>query len=98
MKRFWPFFSRFPEGDNPQGLKCKGPRSIPAITVRANGFFSGPKWSLQTNISSHSCFHMDKRFWPVFRRTIGSDKLQETIYTGPQASLTITVESIRSFL
>ena len=58
----------------------------------------GPKRLLKTNISSHSCFHMDKSIWPVFRRIIESDIPQETIYTGSQATLTITVEVIRSLL
>ena len=58
----------------------------------------GPKRLLKANISNHSCFHMDKTFWPVFRRIIECDIHQETIYTGVQATLTITVEVIRSFL
>ena len=41
---------------------------------------------------------MDKSIWPVFRRIIESDIPQETIYTGSQATLTITVEVIRSLL
>ena len=97
-KRFWPIFSRFLECDKPQALKCKGPRGFPAFTVQVNRLLLGPKVSLQTNFSSLSCFHGDKRFWPVFRCTIESDKPQETIYTGPQATLTITVEVMRSLL
>ena len=61
-KRSWPSFSRVFECDKPKGLKCKGPRGIPATTVQVNRLLLGPKWSLQTNISSHSCFHRDKRF------------------------------------
>ena len=97
-KSFWPLFSRLFECDKPQGLKCKGPRGIPAVTVQVHRLLLGPKWSLQTNLSSHSCFHRDKRFWLVFRRTNECDNPQETIYTGPQATLTITVEDIVSFL
>ena len=40
----------------------------------------GPQKSIETNISKISPFHSDKRFWPIFRRFIESDKPQETIY------------------
>ena len=60
--------------------------------------FFGPKGSLETKIFKNSCFHRDNRFRPVFRRFIGGEKPQETIYTGPQATLTFTVEVIRSFV
>ena len=36
-------------------------------------------------------------FWPIFSRNIRCDKLQETIYKGPQAIFTVTVEPIRAF-
>ena len=57
-----------------------------------------PKKSIETNISKNSCFHDDKSFWPIFRHFIENDKPQETIYRGPQAILTISVESIGAFL
>ena len=76
-KRFWPIFSRFLECDKPQALKRKGPRGFPAFTVQVNRLLLGPNVSLQTNFSIHSCFHGDKRFWPVFRCTIESDKPQK---------------------
>ena len=60
--------------------------------------FCRPKGSIETKILKISCFHRDNRFWPVFRRIIECEKPQETIYTGPQATLTFTVEVIRSFV
>ena len=36
--------------------------------------------------------------WPIFSRIIECDKPQGTIFKGPQAILTITVELIRAFL
>ena len=57
----------------------------------------GPQKSIETNISKSSPFHSDKSFWPIFRRFIESDKPHETIYGGPQALLTITVELIDAF-
>ena len=35
---------------------------------------------------------MKKTLWPIFSRIIECDKPQETIFKGPQAILTITVE------
>ena len=93
-EKFWPLFSRIFVCDKLQGTKCKGPKGILGVTVQVIGLLLETKMSLQTNISSHSCFHRDKRFWLVFRRTIECDKPQETVYTGPQATLTITVEVI----
>ena len=57
----------------------------------------GPQKSIETNISKNSPFHSDKRFWPIFRPFIESDKPHETIYGGPQALLTFTVELIDAF-
>ena len=73
------YFSRIFGCDKPQRTMCNGPKGIPAITVKDIRLLSGPKRSLQTNISSHSCFHRDKQFWPVFRRIIECDKSQKTI-------------------
>ena len=97
-EKFWPLFSRIFECDKLLGTKCKGPKCLLAITVQVNRLVFGPKGSLQTNISSHSCFHRDIKFWPVLRRIIECDKPQETIYTGPQATFTNNVEVIRSFV
>ena len=58
----------------------------------------GPTRLLKTNISSHSCFHMDKSIWHLFRRIIECDIPEETIYTSSETLLTITVEDIRSIL
>ena len=41
---------------------------------------------------------MKKTMWPIFSRIIECDKPQGTIFKGPQAILTITVELIRAFL
>ena len=60
--------------------------------------FFGPKGSIETKILKNICFHRDKRFRPIFLRIIGGEKPQETIYTGPQATLTFTVDVIRSFV
>ena len=97
-EKFWPLFSLTFECDKLQGTKFKGAKGLPAITVPVNRLVFGPKGSLQTNISSHSCFHRDIKFWPVFCRIIERDKPQETIYTGPQATFTNNVEVIRSFV
>ena len=78
-EKFWPLFCRIFECDKLQGTKCKDPKGIPAITVQDIRLLSGPQRSLQTNISSQSCFHRDKEFWPVFRRIIECDKSQKTI-------------------
>ena len=40
---------------------------------------------------------MIKAFGPFFRRIIDCDKPQETIYWGPHALLTITLELIGAF-
>ena len=60
--------------------------------------FFGPKGSIETKLLKNSCFHRDNRFRPIFRRIIGGEKPQETIYTGPQATLKFTVEVVRWFL
>ena len=60
--------------------------------------FFGPKGSTETKLLKNSCFHRDNRFRPIFRRIIVGEKPQETINTGPQATLTFTVEVIRSFV
>ena len=80
------------------GVRNKGPRGIPAFNMEVNRPFFGPKGSIETKILKNSCFHRDKRFRPIFLRIIGGEKPQETIYTGPQATLTFTVEVIRSFV
>ena len=54
--------------------------------------FLGPKKSIETNISKNSCFHDDKRLWPIFRRIMEYEKAEVTIYGGPRALLTITPE------
>ena len=59
--------------------------------------FFGPKGSIETKLLKNSCFHRDKRFWPVFRRIIDCEKPQETKYTGQQATLTLAVEVVRWF-
>ena len=41
---------------------------------------------------------MEKKFWPFPSRINEHDKRQETIYKGPQGTLTITVEGRRSFI
>ena len=43
-------------------------------------------------------FPMKKILWHIFSPIIECDKPQGTIYNGPQAILTITVELIRAFL
>ena len=57
----------------------------------------GPQKSIETNISKNSPFHSDKKFWPIFRPSIESDKPQETIHWGTQVLLTITLELIDAF-
>ena len=42
-------------------------------------------------------FPVKKKLWPVVSRFNECDKLQGTIYKGPQASLTTTVEPMRAF-
>ena len=57
--------------------------------------FFGPKGSIETKIfKKNSCFHRDNRFRPIFRHIIVGAKPQESIDTGPQATLTFTVEVI----
>ena len=58
---------------------------------------SGPKRSLETNISKKGCLPGDKRFWPDISRIIECNKRPGTIYKGPQGILTITVELIGAF-
>ena len=60
--------------------------------------FLGSNRSIETKNSKKSCFHGDKVFWPVFPGILECDKPQGTIYKGPQAALTFTVEVTRSFL
>ena len=43
-------------------------------------------------------FPVEKKFWPFPSRINEHDKRQETIYKGPQGTLTITVEGRRSFI
>ena len=57
----------------------------------------GPKRSLEANSSKKGYLPGYKIFWPTFYRIIESNKPQGTIYKGPQAILTITVELIRAF-
>ena len=80
------------------GVRKKGPRGIPAFNVEIIRSFFGPKVSTETKLLKNSCFHRDNSFRPIFRRVIVGGKPQETIYTGPQATLTFTVEVIRSFV
>ena len=40
---------------------------------------------------------MKKILWPIFSRIIERDKPQRTVFKGPKAVLTITVEPIRAF-
>ena len=56
----------------------------------------GPNWSLETNISIKD-LPVDKRFWPIFYRTIECDKHQGTVCKAPQGTLLITVEPIRAY-
>ena len=53
---------------------------------KLSDLFFGPKRSIETKISKNSCLHRDIRFWPVFRRIMGGEKTQETVYTGPQTT------------
>ena len=57
-------------------------------------FFIGLRRSLETIVSKKGYLPGDKRFWPIFPRFMECDKTQETIYKGPQAIVTITVELI----
>ena len=57
----------------------------------------GPFRSIETNISKNSCFHGDKSIWSTFPGIKDCEEPQETVYKGPQAILTITVELIRAF-
>ena len=52
---------------------------------------------METNISRSSCFHDDKRLWPIFCPFIENEKPQETIFGGPRALLTSTAEPKRAF-
>ena len=45
-----------------------------------------------------SIFQVKKRLSPIFSLTIGHDQCQETLYMGPQGTLTKIVEIIISFL
>ena len=97
-EKTWPIFSRTFECEKPRWSKRKGPRGFPAFNVEVIRSFFGPKGSIETKFLKNSCFHRDNRFRPIFRRIIGDEKTSETIYTGPQATLTFTVEVIRSFV
>ena len=57
----------------------------------------GPKRSIETNISKNICFHDESSFWRIFPCIIECDKPQGTIYKGPQAISTITLEKILAF-
>ena len=52
---------------------------------------SGPKRSIETNISKNSSFLCEKTFAPIFPRIIECDNPQGTLYKSPQAIFTITV-------
>ena len=52
---------------------------------------SGPKRSIETNISKTSSFLCEKKFGPIFPRIIDCDNPQGTLYKSPQAIFTITV-------
>ena len=60
-------------------------------------FSIGLKRSLEINISKKGYLTGNKRFWPDFSRITECNKPQETIYYGPEAILTITVDLIRAF-
>ena len=103
-KKFWPIFPRIFECEKPRGSKSKGPKFLKTQIFRhlmwkkLSDHFFGPKGSIETKLLKNSCFHRDNRFRPIFRRIIGGEKPQETLYRGPQATLTLTVEVVRWFL
>ena len=80
------------------GQKVSVKRVFRHLMWKLSDHFCGPKGSIETKILKTSCFHRDNRFLPVFRRIIECEKPQETIYTGPQATLTLTVEVVSWFL
>ena len=80
------------------GQKVRVQRVFRYLMWKLSDHFFGPKRSIETKILKNSCFHRDNRFWPVFRRIIECEKPQETIYTGPHATLTLTVEVFIWFL
>ena len=101
-KTLWPIFSRIIECDKPQETIFKGPQAILTITVELRTYrsiFLGTDRLLKTQFFEKKAkFPMKKILWPIFSPIIECDKPQGTIYNGPQAILTITVEIIRAFL
>ena len=59
--------------------------------------FSGPKRSIETNISKKGCFHDDKSFWPFLPLIIECHKPQGIFIKDRQANLTITLQFIKAF-
>ena len=96
----WPISSRNIECDKPQGTICKGPKGILTIVLEPiRAFFLGPKWLLRTQIfeKKGKISSEKKTMWPIFSRIIECGKSQGTIFKGPKAILTITVDLIRAF-
>ena len=58
---------------------------------------SGPKKSIETNISKNNRFHKYKRFSPIFPRIFECDKTHGTPWKGPQAFVTFTLENKTAF-
>ena len=80
------------------GQKVRVQRVFRYLMWKLSDHFFGPKGSIETKILKIIFFHKDNRFRPIFRRIIGGEKPPETIYTGPQATLTLTVEVVLWFL
>ena len=97
-KKFGLFFLVFSSVKNLGGQRVRVHRVFRHLMWKLSDRFFGPKESIETKILKNSCFHKDNRFRPIFRSNIGGEKPQETIYTGLQATLTFTVEVIRSFV
>ena len=97
-KKFGLFFLVFSSVKNLGGQKIRVQRVFRHLIWKLSDLFFGPKGSIETKYLKISCFHRDNRFRPIFRPIIGGEKPQETIYTGPQATLTFTVKVKRSFV
>ena len=99
-KTLWPIFSRIIGCDKPQGTICKGAKCILVFTVELiREFFKDLRgcWKHKL-LKKMAAFPMKKILWPIFSPIMECDKPLGTIYKGPQAILTITVELIRAFL
>ena len=97
-KDFVPFFLVSSSVTNILENNYKGSKATLTIRWKVQQHFLGPKRLLKTQSFEKKQNLHRKKNWPSFSSIIEYDKCQETIYNGPECTLTTFVQMIRTFL